>query len=46
LATLIHDAASNVIATVDPLGNRTSFAYDALNRASSRQPTLLAGWRV
>jgi hypothetical protein len=32
LATAVYDAVSNAVAQVDPLGNRTSFAYDALGR--------------
>ncbi len=30
--TYLYDIGSNVIATVDPLSQRTSYAYDALNR--------------
>src|SRR5262245_22796486 len=32
ISTTVYDAASNVIATVDQLGHRTTFAYDALDR--------------
>ena len=33
--TYVYDAASNRIATVDPLGNRTTVAYYAANRPTS-----------
>ena len=39
LATLVYDAASNVVATVDPLGNRTTFSYDAPASAGADEAT-------
>ena len=35
LSSVIYDAVSNVVATVDARGNRTTSTYDALNRAES-----------
>ena len=32
MTTTLYDNAGNVQATVDPLGNRTTYAYDSQNR--------------
>jgi YD repeat-containing protein len=37
---VVYDAASNVIASVDQLGNRTTISYDALNRPYQTQDAL------
>jgi RHS repeat-associated protein len=34
--TTVYDAASNVVASIDPLGNATTLAYDALNRITGQ----------
>ena len=40
LSTFVYDAAGNLIAVVDPRGNRTTTAYDNLNRATQTTDAL------
>jgi RHS repeat-associated protein len=40
VATVVYDAAGNVLAQVDQRGNRTSFAFDALNRVTQQTDAL------
>jgi len=32
IATTLYDAASNIVGTIDPAGDRTTFTFDAANR--------------
>jgi YD repeat-containing protein len=46
LTTLLYDPASNLSALVDPVGNRTTYAYDALNRATQETDHPDSDWRT
>jgi RHS repeat-associated protein len=38
--TMVYDAVGNAVAQVDARGNRTTYAYDALNRQTTRTDSL------